>query len=75
MCFYAVALVRTIMPAFRHRHAKVRAAAVDALRACVQVPNRAKRKGAGTDAITELVGFREDNVLQVDVLSVWYLVD
>lgn len=53
------------MPSFRHRHAKVRSPAVDALRACVHVPNRAKRKGAGTDAICELVGFKEDNILQV----------
>jgi hypothetical protein len=65
MCFFAVALCRSILPHLRHRHAKVRAAAVDAYRACVHVPNRAKRKGAGTETITELIGFREENVLPV----------
>lgn len=31
----------------------------------VKVPDRAKVKGAGTSAIVDLVGFREDNVLPV----------
>lgn len=31
----------------------------------VKVPDRAKVKGAGTAAIVDLVGFREDNVLPV----------
>jgi hypothetical protein len=60
-----VALIRVMMPALRHRHAKVRAPAVDAVSACVSIPFREKRKGAGSDAIAELVGFREENVLQV----------
>lgn len=29
------------------------------------VPDRAKVKGAGTSAIVDLVGFREDNVLPI----------
>lgn len=47
------------------RHAKVRLAAIQALRMTVKVPDRAKVKGAGTSAIVDLVGFREDNVLPV----------
>lgn len=47
------------------RHAKVRIAAIEALWTTVKVPDRAKVKGAGTSAIVDLVGFREDNVLPV----------
>lgn len=47
------------------RHAKVRLAAIDALWLTVKVPDRAKVKGAGTAAIVDLVGFREENVLPV----------
>lgn len=43
----------------------MRAAAVDALWMAVKVPDRSKVKGAGTAAIVDLVGFREDNVLPV----------
>lgn len=47
------------------RHVKVRLAAIEALWSVVKVPDRAKVKGAGTSAIVDLVGFREDNVLPV----------
>lgn len=43
----------------------MRLAAIQALRMAVKVPDRAKVKGAGTSAIVDLVGFREDNVLPV----------
>lgn len=43
----------------------MRIAAIKALRVSVMVPDRAKVKGAGTAAIVDLVGFREDNVLPV----------
>lgn len=43
----------------------MRLAAIKALRMTVKVPDRAKVKGAGTSAIVDLVGFREDNVLPV----------
>lgn len=43
----------------------MRIAAIEALRVTVQVPDRAKVKGAGTAAIVDLVGFREDNVIPV----------
>jgi len=65
MKFFAVALVRALLPALRHRHAKVRLAAVGALTACTVVPDRAKVKGSGTEAIADLVGFREENVLPI----------
>lgn len=65
MKYFAVALVRALLPVLRHRHARVRAAAVEAVRCCMVVPDRAKLKGSGTDAIVDLVGFREENVLPV----------
>eukprot|EP00752_Nemacystus_decipiens_P006103 g5507.t2 len=42
MKFYAVGLSRAILPHLRHRHAKVRLAAIQALRMTVKVPDRAK---------------------------------
>jgi len=63
--FFAVGLVRAILPVLRHKHAKVRVAALGALRACISVPDRAKLRGSGTEAIPDLVGFREENVLNV----------
>ncbi len=62
---FAVGLVRALMPLLRNRLAKVRVAAIDAIRDVVQVPDQGKQKGAGTDAIVELVGFRADNVVAV----------
>lgn len=60
---YATALARVVMPMLRHRHARVRVAAVHALHRAVAVCHRAKCKGAGTAAIADLVGFREENVI------------
>ncbi|CAM9297184.1 unnamed protein product [Ectocarpus sp. 12 AP-2014] len=65
MKFYAVGISRATLPHLRHRHAKVRLVAIKALRLAVMVPDRAKVKGAGTSAIVDLVGFREDNVLPI----------
>lgn len=65
MKFFAVGLVRAVLPVLRHRLAKVRVAAVAAIHACMVVPDRAKRKASGSEAITDLVGFREDNVLPI----------
>lgn len=45
MKYFAVALVRVILPVLRHRHAKVRVAAVAALKACMIIPDLAKVKG------------------------------
>ena len=65
MKYYSVALVRAVMPVMRHKHAKLRCGAIDAIRCCVMVRDREKRKGAGTAAIQDLVGFHEDNILPV----------
>jgi hypothetical protein len=65
MKFFATALCRAIMPLFGHRHARVRIVAVRALGACMCVPDRAKVRGAGTEAMFDLVGFREDNHLSI----------
>ncbi|KAJ8603515.1 hypothetical protein CTAYLR_005136 [Chrysophaeum taylorii] len=60
---YATALARVVMPSLRHRHAKVRSAVVHALHRAVAVRHEAKCRGAGTDAISDLVAFREENVI------------
>lgn len=60
---YGSALARAVMPMLRHRHARVRTAAVRALHRSVAITHKAKWRGAGTDAIADLVGFREDNVI------------
>jgi hypothetical protein len=65
MKFYSVATVRAILPVLRHKLAKVRFAALCALHKCLIVPDRAKRKASGSDAIQDLVGFREENVLPI----------
>lgn len=65
MKFYSVALVRSILPVLRHRHAKVRVVAVTALHYVMIVQDRAKRKAAGSAAIQDLVGFREENILPI----------
>lgn len=72
MKLYAVGLVRAILPLLHHRIAKVRVAAIDAIRDLVKVPDRGKRKGAGTDVIVELVGFRAENILPI---SAFYRAD
>lgn len=63
--YYAVALIRSVMIQLRHRHAKVRIAALQAVHAIMIVPDRMKRKACGSEAIMDLVGFREDNVLPI----------
>jgi hypothetical protein len=65
MKFYSVAIVRAVLPVLRHKLAKVRFAALCALHKCLIVPDRAKRKASGSDAIQDLVGFREENVLPI----------
>eukprot|EP00968_Pinguiococcus_pyrenoidosus_P012548 scaffold1102_cov256-Pinguiococcus_pyrenoidosus.AAC.43 len=62
---YAIALARAVFPVLRHRHARVRVLAVEALHAIVMIKQEEKRKGAGTEAIEDLIGFRADNVLPV----------
>lgn len=60
--YFATGLARAALPNCRHRNTNVIIAAIDLFEASVQVPDRAKVKGAGTKAISDLVGFREENV-------------
>ena len=63
MHHYCPALIKAIMPSLRHKHSKARKACVEAVEALVACPNRSKCKGGGSDAIVDLVGYREENVL------------
>lgn len=63
--FFATGIARSVLPNCRHRNTKVVISAMDLLEASVCVPDRAKVKGAGTSAISDLVGFREENVLPI----------
>ncbi len=60
--YFATGLARSALPNCRHRNTNVIIAAMDLFEASVCVPDRAKVKGAGTAAIADLVGFREENV-------------
>ena len=60
--YFATGLARAALPNLRHRKTSVVIGAIDLFEASVCVPDHAKRKGAGTSAITDLVGFREENV-------------
>ena len=62
---FATAISRACIQNLRHRNAKVRLASLSLFEAAVGVPNRAKVRGAGTDAIADVVGFREENVLPI----------
>ena len=65
MRFFSVGIVRALLPCLRHRHIKVRLAALKSLHKCLIVPDRSKRKASGSDAILDLVGFREENILPI----------
>jgi len=62
---FAVGASRALFPVLRHRHARVRQIGVETLGAVVACPKPEKQKGAGTDAIPELVGYREENVIPI----------
>ena len=62
---FATGLARAVLPNLRHRKSNVIIAAIDLFEASVCVPDRAKVKGAGSSAISDLVGFREENVSAV----------
>ena len=63
--FYAVAFVRELAEVLQHRHARIRIAALDAVSSTVSCEDKAKRKGAGTEAINDLLGHRDSNVIPV----------
>ncbi|RHY19822.1 hypothetical protein DYB32_010172 [Aphanomyces invadans] len=62
---FAVALVRAAKHLLEHRLAKVRVAAMLCIRTVVMVPNVDKCKGAGTEAIMDLVAHQDENVIPV----------
>lgn len=63
--YFATGLARAVLPNCRNRNTAVIVAAMDLLEASIVVPDRAKRKGAGSAAITDLVGFKADNALSI----------
>jgi hypothetical protein len=65
MKHFSVAAVRSLMPLLLHRLARVRVAVVEAIRALVTCPNVEKCKGSGTEAIVDLIGHRDENVIPV----------
>jgi hypothetical protein len=74
---FATPLALAALSNMRNRNAKVRIAAIELFEASVCVPDRDKIKGAGSEAILELVGFKEENVNSQIVfplfLSLWLL--
>ncbi|KAF4145715.1 hypothetical protein GN958_ATG05108 [Phytophthora infestans] len=65
MKHFTVATVRTLMLLLLHRLARVRVAVVETIRALVTCPNVEKCKGSGTEAIVDLIGHRDENVIPV----------
>jgi hypothetical protein len=62
---FATGTARSAIPLLRHKKAKVRLIALEVFEKSVCVPFREKVKGAGTDAIKDLIGFKEDNVIPI----------
>lgn len=59
---FATALARETIPNLRSRYSKVKIASIELFETSVSVPNRDKVKGAGSSALLDLTGFREENV-------------
>ena len=59
---FATALARETIPNLRSRYSKVKIASIELFETAVSVPNRDKVKGAGSSALLDLTGFREENV-------------
>jgi|TARA_B110000091_G_C13765574_1_gene454223 hypothetical protein len=62
---FAVGLVKEVMPALGHRLSKIRVAGLETINALVQCPDVAKCRGAGTEAIVDLIGHRDANVIPI----------
>jgi hypothetical protein len=65
MKHWVVGLARRLAPALRHRHAKVRIAAIGAMQRLVACVNKDKRNSAGGAALNDLLGHRDSNVLTI----------
>ena len=59
---FATALARSAIPNMRHHSYSVRIASIGLFESSVSVPDRVKIKAAGSTAINDLVGFKEENV-------------
>jgi hypothetical protein len=60
---FSVGLVRSMLGLLQHRQAKVRLAAISSIQVCITIPDKVKRKGAGSEAIRDLVGFQDGNTI------------
>ncbi|KAJ0404687.1 hypothetical protein ATCC90586_001237 [Pythium insidiosum] len=65
MKHFTVAFVRAVKPLLHHRLARVRLAGLDCIQWLVVCPNVEKCKGSGTDAIVDLLGHRDENVIPI----------
>lgn len=65
MIIYALALARGGLPVLRHRHGRVRLSGVELVRAALCVPWKAKCRGAGTDAIVDLIGYQAEDSIPI----------
>jgi hypothetical protein len=63
--YFAIGLARSALLGCRQRNVNVVIASIGLFEASVCVPDRARRKGAGSAAIADLVGYREENVIPI----------
>lgn len=65
MKIFSVAFVRGVKRLLGHHLARVRIAAINCIQVLVTCPDYSKCRGSGTDAIDDLLGHREENVIPV----------
>lgn len=65
MKHFAVGFVKALKTGLDHRHSKVRIGTLAAVSSCVMCEDKAKRKGAGTAGIHDLVAFQDPNSVSV----------
>ena len=63
--YFAMGLARSALLGCRQRNVNVVIASIGLFESSVCVPDRARRKGAGSAAIADLVGYREENVIPI----------
>ena len=62
---FAVGLVKEMIPAMSHRLSRIRVAALETVDSLIQCPDVAKCRGAGAEAIVDLLGHRDANVIPI----------
>jgi hypothetical protein len=65
MKHFSVGLVRSLKGLLIHRLSRVRIAAIKCTQTLVACPNFEKCKGSGTEAIADLIGHRDENILPI----------